>query len=259
VLDSSFTSFDDGGMRVSGDDAVFTVQRSLFQDNRATGAQNDGAGIHASRAAHLIISDSSFIRNHASSGEGGALFISVSAPATLSRVSFVNNSANTLGGAISADSGDIHVSGATFESNWAGTYGGALHVSGAETTTLHVEHSSFARNSAATGGSALNFLSGSASSSIFNSTFRNHNSNVSLVRAGSPLQWVCQPGHWAPSMPGDVPQSDFVGCPNAPYIEEASLSFGPSGEHRLNCMYKLLENGQFDMTSTGCKFAMFTD
>jgi len=277
VVDSSFTSFADGGMRLSGSDVVVTVQRSLFQDNQATGAQSDGAGIHAS-GAHLIVSDSSFIRNDASSGEGGALFFSASAPATLSRVSFIDNSANTLGGAISC----------------------------AETTALRVEQSSFAQNSAGTAGSALNFLSGGASSSIFNCSFLDHSSSVPLVRADSPLQWVCQPGHWPPPTTGDLPQSDFVGCPNhcdagfygplanmsgaadctpctqcpsgvsshrectsqtdtvctpaaLPYKKEASLSFGPSSEHRLNCEYTLLENGQFDMSRTGCQFVMSTD
>ena len=40
---------------------------------------------------------------------------------------------------------------------------------------------------------------------------------------------------------------------------QASLSFGPSSKHRLNCEYTLLENGQFDMSRTGCQFVMSTD
>lgn len=42
------------------------------------------------------------------------------------------------------------------------------------------------------------------------------------------------------------------------YSKEASLPFGPTGEHKLDCKYTIGSDGQFDMTNTGCKFEMTT-
>jgi hypothetical protein len=42
----------------------------------------------------------------------------------------------------------------------------------------------------------------------------------------------------------------------SPYSEEASLSFGPAGEHKLNCKYTVGLDGNFDMANTGCTFDM---
>ena len=40
----------------------------------------------------------------------------------------------------------------------------------------------------------------------------------------------------------------------SPHIKESTLTFGPSGEHKLKCKYTIWPDGQFDMANTGCKF-----
>mmetsp|Transcript_10563 Transcript_10563/g.21469 ORF Transcript_10563/g.21469 Transcript_10563/m.21469 type:complete len:296 (-) Transcript_10563:755-1642(-) len=68
-------------------------------------------------------------------------------------------------------------------------------------------------------------------------------------KSGQPACIQCPAGKHQPL----VGQAD---CTPDSYAKDASLSFGPTGQHKLNCRYVVLSNGQFDMTDTGCAFEM---
>ncbi|MCA9571572.1 MAG: right-handed parallel beta-helix repeat-containing protein [Myxococcales bacterium] len=111
-----------GSLRVSG---------TTFRGNRA---RNNGGGAAVTAAGSLArIEASTFIDNHASSGDGGGFVSGVWHGGTIEIVdtSFTDNTARYTGGAVrhmAYGSGALMVEGSTFEGNTAEGSGGAMGI-----------------------------------------------------------------------------------------------------------------------------------
>ncbi len=162
-------TWDDGYLRVEGagsvPDAVllsppsgtpyrvFTVRDgSILELNnlllQSADSNEDGAVIY-SEDSDLLVEDVVFF-NNASSGAGGALFVS-GGRVVLTRAEFTSNTSGAAGGAVAVQSAEVAVEDSDFESNEA-ERGGALH---AENSDVSVSGAFFDSNSAALEGGAL--------------------------------------------------------------------------------------------------------
>ena len=113
------------GARVTGDKLHFT--------NNSAG--HGGAIATASADARLTIQRSSFEDNRAS-GSGGAIVID-GGSAAISGSAFWGNVAESDGGAVETLAGAVDISNSTFSGNEA-NHGGGIYTSGGETTLTHV-------------------------------------------------------------------------------------------------------------------------
>lgn len=124
------------------------LRHALFAAN--TGAYGPGLGVFG---GWLDLEDVQFIGNTANSW-GGAMYLSLSASQSMSRVRFAGNSAGDLGGAIYASgSGLQSLSWVQFEHNQSGQDGGAIYA--ASNCRFILTDPTVASNSAARAGGAF--------------------------------------------------------------------------------------------------------
>ena len=124
-------------------DEVFTVVGSSFESNQA---EDEGGAISAVGAESVTIEDSSFLRNRAPSGDGGAVALDDNSEYTFRRVIFHGNTASPISGK-----------------------GGALFDKDASGAAL-VENCIFTENSASDGG-AINIQDNSEQADLRNISF----------------------------------------------------------------------------------------
>ncbi len=156
-----------GGAAVTAQGSV-TITRSTFESN--TAATCDGGAVWASDT--VTATQSTFSSNSTTSGNGGALY-SNAGGMTLSSVTFSNNSSTAgNGGAVYADSGVTSVTvdqNSTFTSNSAPSgSGGALYADRADLSL----YATFDSNTASYYGGAVDASNGSVSATW--SVFRNN-------------------------------------------------------------------------------------
>ncbi|MBS45116.1 MAG: hypothetical protein CMH83_18490 [Nocardioides sp.] len=160
VVDGNIASAEGGGLWNSSG-GTMEVRGTEIADNKALGADatNGGGGIF-NAGGELIVTDASITGNLANgaSGSGGGIFVdggSLDADGT----TLDGNGAVRAGGAIEATTGTLDLDMVTMNANLAGGpsaapgNGGAIHISGAATTT--VTDSTVTDNSAAREGGGL--------------------------------------------------------------------------------------------------------
>ena len=149
-LISNVATLSGGAVEVVG---TITATTAWFESNRTETGGGGGIRLNDnSESARMIISDSTFIDNHAESAYGGAIDIDNSNAILISNSSFSANVAQD-GGAVDSDSlSPMLVQNSIFTANIASAYeGGALWVDG----DLTVRGSRFTGNRAALQGGAL--------------------------------------------------------------------------------------------------------
>ena len=132
-------------------DTTADLQSVTFEKNQAGG---DGGGLRLSGTT-AIISNSEFLSNQADFG--GGLEVSNSGAVTLNGVTFVENVALRLGGALQNDDSVVLVANdPIFRDNRADLHGGAIHNS----STLTINDGFFQGNSSVLDGGAIRNFSG---------------------------------------------------------------------------------------------------
>ena len=145
-----------------------TISYNNFTNNRALGSS--GGAIYGQITSGSEITNNIFINNSANT-TGGAIFNS-NPNATISYNSFINNTANTDGGAIHNANSDVAISYNSFINNTANRSGGAIHSSNSNIT---ISYNSFINNAANNNGGAIQM--GAIDSTIHNNNFTNNTAN----------------------------------------------------------------------------------
>ncbi len=122
------------------------LRRLWFIDNSSS-----YGGAFRAADSWVVVSDSRFIGNEATSGDGGAVHLMDGYP-TFERVLFAENSAQGRGGAIHTLAADLTISDSVFRDNLATSTGGAISVSSGDLDADRVE---FVRNTAWSSGGAV--------------------------------------------------------------------------------------------------------
>lgn len=127
--------------------ADLKIEESLFFNNKAVCTGCLAGAIYSTNNPFTILS-SEFDSNRAT-GNGGALYITGTASATISETVLSNNTSDADGGAVYTNSSTtVAMSDTTFTENNSASEGGALYSNG----TLQIENSLFGKNSSITGG-----------------------------------------------------------------------------------------------------------
>ncbi len=156
-----------GGCLYSRGHASLTIEGSTFVDNMA--ALSGGAIAIHDASETVQVSNSTFQKNRARSGEGGAVLIEsasekVLTPLKVRDSTFDNNRAETYGGALSLGNtinayASLEISGSRFSHNLANSSqsgaGGAVYFVSQAPHTLKVVESTFEHNKAELAGGAL--------------------------------------------------------------------------------------------------------
>ena len=225
------------GLRVIGIDSGTATLQGL---NITGGYLNPGGGIHINGAGvRATIIDTNIYANKASHW-GAGVNVGMEGDQTMTnsngQVDFVNSNIfdndSKYGGGVTVWYGTARFTLCTVYGNSAWGRGGGLYIQGGATVSLH--HTEVSSNTA-------------GESSNIHGTFCAWPAiPTDTPQAGQAT--LCP----APPPPPPVPPAS----PPSPYAEEASISFGPSDEHKLNCKYTIGPNGDFDMANTGCSFEM---
>ena len=144
-----------------------SISQCKFEENRA----HVGGAIFCQYHSHIMISDSTFEGNHATSldkydngtclGGGGVIHIESDSTVTIQKCSFQRNTAHYFGGVIDilhAHNAALTVDDSNFTDNSA-KYGGVLNVFGTYSTWINITNSEFEDNNAERDGGAIALLS----------------------------------------------------------------------------------------------------
>ncbi len=156
-----------GGCLYSRGHASLTIEDSTFVDNMA--ALSGGAIAIHDASETVQVSTSTFQKNRARSGEGGAVLVEsasekVLTPLKVKDSTFENNRAETYGGALSLGNtinayASLEISGSTFSQNLANSSqsgaGGAVYFVSQAPHTLKIVESTFEQNKAELAGGAV--------------------------------------------------------------------------------------------------------
>lgn len=149
VVDVKYSSFDDNFAFNRGG-AIFAFKELKMRYNNFTNnSAKDYGGAIFTRTVYQRITNSNFIDNKVTSGDGGAIYINNSCSPSFSTCYFEWNEANNLGGAIYVDSKDapLGIAYCTFLSNKA-KEGGAVYT---QKISGPVVYSTFLKNDAGSG------------------------------------------------------------------------------------------------------------
>lgn len=127
----------DGGALFIAGGATAKIAESTFSANNG----GYGSAIESSGSS-LKVRDSTFTGNHATSGDGGAIWL-LAGIVDIDRSQFQNNQSNTTGGAISCYGDSLMINNSTFAGNQASAEGGAIYSS----CGMLVRNSTFNANS----------------------------------------------------------------------------------------------------------------
>lgn len=141
-----------GGMFIWQNNGALTLSNTAFSQNTASYV---GGGLYNSEGSNTVLTDIDFLSNIAAESGGGML--NYASSPTLTRVSFLNNSAtNAEGGGFYCQNDGVPVfTDVEFVNNTAGTYGGGAQNYGCNTKYNNVL---FKENNAANGGGMSNFV-----------------------------------------------------------------------------------------------------
>ncbi|MFQ5413909.1 MAG: hypothetical protein ACE5E6_05575, partial [Phycisphaerae bacterium] len=142
-----------GGLLLNGSGSP-TIRDCVFAGN---------SGV-SSGAVYNLGGNPSFVRsrftgNRAASLNGGAVYNTANSNGVFSQCVFIGNTAETVGGAVSAFDGNATFRSCVFLGNMA-THGGGISVQG--TGVVSVATSTFSQNMATTAGGGINVLTGTA-------------------------------------------------------------------------------------------------
>lgn len=147
-----------GGIAInSGIIAAVGITGTQFTDNRAP----HGGAIVLTPGSRLFGSDNSFTGNQATSGSGGAIYVTNGASVNLTSATFSSNSATGDGGAIYATGTPITLNGSA-SGNSAGADGGALYIRGSAAQPVNLPAFALTNNRATGNGGGLYLDGGSA-------------------------------------------------------------------------------------------------
>jgi len=179
-----------GGGAVAVQGAALSVTGSAFTNNLVLDPANNaeggrGGAVFADLGAYAI-ADSTFTGNHAY--EVGAVYCR-QGPALIRGCDFVQNSCNTVGGAVATFMSDADIVACDFIGNAAGFGGGGLRANGA---SLDLVNCRFLGNSASTRGGGVSLVFGSANvvNSIFSGNATGSDGGGLIIESGLTLTLI---------------------------------------------------------------------
>jgi hypothetical protein len=143
TIDQNTSTWHGGGVFAKGDTHL---TNTTFNDNTAG---MHGGGL-MNWEANTIIDGGSFARNHATTGNGGA--VNVNNDLDVDAAQFTDNTSNELGGAITQwnPGYGIQISSSSFQGNTTKSKGGAVFIN----SSLSLDHDTFTGNIVNSGGNA---------------------------------------------------------------------------------------------------------
>ena len=269
ILNSTFSNNNNSGSGTVFATGSLYVNQSIFINNTAKyggaiycrgtlvtehcnfyhNVAKSGGALYGRR--HIQIIGNVFVDNRATSGNGGAVYVTTNYPSAIaSGNSFLNNKANKSGGALylSGNYPKLHSNGNSFVNNQA-TYGsgGALYLSG-NYPFVNTSGNSFISNKANASGGAIymsgNYPSQNASGNSFidnKSTKRGDdlymvgnyvslnasgNSFIGMNTSRSGGTWYLSGSHVTSNASGN----SFVSNNNISYVNKSNISYGPGIE-----------------------------
>ena len=229
--------------------------------NLSSSSGKGGGVAVASGEVHAI--DTAFVGGEASSGGALALLqdaaeglVGGTPPlVNLTRVYFISNWAAESGGAVYLSIGHSDFADCLFSGSSTAGPGGASEVEGS--ASLSVVSSTFVSNIAADGshGGAINFdpQSFTTASSMDRNTFT-ANTGLSTVRAAQQLEWLCNPGQYAPGIGAFT--GDWTGCPfqcSLGTYQDQTAQQGQQGSTGAGCVSCAAGEYQDEQGQTACK------
>ena len=178
ITDSTFQSNSGGAVVLDGPKGNVIITDCTFQNNSAGGGGYGGAVALYASTGDVSITDCTFQNN--SAGGGGGYGGAVALYASTSHVSirgstFQSNSASYKGGAVvlGEQKGDVRITDCKFQSNNVVVGGGGAVALYASTGDVSISGSTFQGNSAS-GGGAVALIGSTGNVSISGSTFQNN-------------------------------------------------------------------------------------